>query len=209
MSEAGSFAAGLDGLVDALRQQGAQQFDPVRFHYITALAQRAGTYQGSVRRVLDAKLESAAATLRMRLEQSQRDGAARAVTVPADAAAPRETLGDLVLHLGQYAPDKADSLLDTPVARRPELKSVRYFRNTWSKLSVERQVNQALGQAPKNAGPINSHVVALRALAVMRDTSPDYLNRFMSYMDTLLCLEQGDRGPPLAPKTTRAAKRKP
>jgi hypothetical protein len=208
MSEAGPFAAGLDGLVDALRQQGAQQFDPVRFHYITALARRAGAYQGSVRRVLDAKLEAAAVTLRMRLEQSQRDSTAGAVTAQPSAVTHHETLGDLVLHLAQHAPDRAESLLDAPVARRPELKSVRYFRNTWSKLSVERQVNQALGQAPKNGGPINSHVVALRALAVMRDTSPDYLNRFMSYMDTLLCLEQGDRGLPLASKTARAAKRK-
>ena len=59
----------------------------------------------------------------------------------------------------------------------------------WSRLSAEKQVVQALGQAPKNAGPINSHVVALRSLALMRDISPDYLNRFMCYADTLLCLD--------------------
>ena len=61
-------------------------------------------------------------------------------------------------------------------------------------------------QAPKNAGPINSHVVALRSLALMRDTSPDYLNRFMSYVDTLLCLDQGDKAVLPAAKPPRAVK---
>jgi hypothetical protein len=52
-------------------------------------------------------------------------------------------------------------------------------------------------------------VVALRSLALMRDTSPDYLNRFMAYVDTLLCLDQGDKPvqpaakPPRAVKTTK------
>jgi hypothetical protein len=50
-------------------------------------------------------------------------------------------------------------------------------------------VAQALDQAPKNAGPINSHMLVLRSLALMRDIAPDYLNRFMSYVDTLLCLD--------------------
>jgi hypothetical protein len=92
------------------------------------------------------------------------------------------------------------------MAPSAELKSVRYFRNTWSRLSAEKQVTQALGQAPKNAGPINSHVVALRSLALMRDTSPDYLNRFMSYVDTLLCLDLGDKATLPTAKPPRAAK---
>jgi hypothetical protein len=47
-----------------------------------------------------------------------------------------------------------------------------------------------MGQAPKNAGPINSHMLVLRALTLMREASPDYLNRFICYADTLLCLDQ-------------------
>jgi hypothetical protein len=91
-----------------------------------------------------------------------------------------------------------------------ELKAIRQFRNTWSKLSVDKQVAQALDQAPKNAGPINSHMLVLRSLALMRDTSPDYLNRFMSYVDTLLCLDQGDaksKPVPKKPATGKATKK--
>ena len=71
-------------------------------------------------------------------------------------------------------------------------------------------MNQALEQAPKNAGPINSHALLLRSLALMREISPDYLNRFMSYADTLLCLEQCDKEKPDKPKKppgARAAKK--
>jgi hypothetical protein len=52
----------------------------------------------------------------------------------------------------------------------------------------------------------------LHSLALMRDISPDYLNRFLSYVDTLLCLEQVDRQVPLMAKAKAkadAAKSKP
>ena len=65
---------------------------------------------------------------------------------------------------------------------------------------------QALGQAPANAGPINSHMLVLRSLALMRDISPDYLNRFLSYADTLLCLDPGEKEKPAAAKKPPAAK---
>ena len=191
-------------LVDALQREGAHQFDPVRFHYVTVLAQRAGVHQGSVRRILDGKLDEAVAALRKRLAQSH--CAARDTT---SAAAPvhRDTLGDLVRHMAAHSLDKPVAGATALTAPRAELKSVTHFRNTWSRLSAEKQVTQALGQAPKNAGPINSHVVALRSLALMRDTSSDYLNRFMTYVDTLLCLELGDRVAPQITKPPRAVKR--
>jgi hypothetical protein len=50
-------------------------------------------------------------------------------------------------------------------------------------------------------------MVVLRSLALMRDISPDYLNRFMSYVDALLCLEQVDREAPATPKAKPDAAR--
>lgn len=192
-------------VINALRLEGAHQFDPVRFHYIEALANRVGAHQGSVKRILEGKLAAAVVALRTRFEQSQ--SSMQDVAAP-EVGARRETLGDLVRHMAEHSADKGDGRAAASIAPRTELKSVRYFRNTWSKLSAEKQVTQALGQAPKNAGPINSHVVALRSLALMRNTSPDYLNRFMSYVDTLLCLDQTDKGTLPAAKTPRVAKPK-
>lgn len=110
---------------------------------------------------------------------------------------PRASLGDLARQMAQHAPEQTDAgfkgIVDGLAGLRPELKATRYFRNTWSRLSVEKRVVQALHQAPKNAGPINSHSLVLRSLALMRDISPDYLNQFASYVDTLISLDQGDQ----------------
>lgn len=178
-------------MIDALRRDGADQFDPVRFHYIEVLARRAGAHRASVQRILDQKLTQAVQALSQRHAQAQRD-AAPSLATP-DANRRRETLGDLVRHAAQHAPDKLDGRSGASTAPRAELKSVRYFRNTWSRLSAEKQLTRALDRAPKNAGPINSHLVALRSLALMRDASPDYLHRFLSYVETLQRLDQGDQ----------------
>jgi hypothetical protein len=146
-----------------------------------------------VRRILDEKLCVATLAFRDRFEKAQGE-LMQPIAAP-NTAEPRETLRGLVRRIAQTRPDHDVNLLRDPTERQPELKSVTYFRNTWSKLSVQKQVAQALSQAPKNAGPINSHRVALHALTLMRDTSPDYLTRFMSYIDTLLRLDRGESVP--------------
>lgn len=84
-----------------------------------------------------------------------------------------------------------------------ELKSMRFFRSAWAKLSAEKRVAQAIDKPPENAGPLNSHVLVIRSLATMRDISPDYLNRFVSYIDTLLWLDQaGKKSEPVAEKAS-------
>jgi hypothetical protein len=51
-------------------------------------------------------------------------------------------------------------------------------------------VVQATHRAPENAGPLNSHMLVLRTLGLMRELSPHYLRRFLSHTETLLWLEQ-------------------
>jgi Protein of unknown function (DUF2894) len=180
----------------ALRQQGAQRFDPVRFHYLELLAQRALEQPAPVQKILQGRLEQALAEWQSRQAQAHSSPAQHIAPVHPGAAEPA-SLRALAHYLAQQSPHAADEALPGRVqgatAEHTELKSVRHFRNTWSKLSVDRQVAEALKQAPKNAGPINSHMLVLRSLALMRDISPDYLNRFMSYVDTLLSLEHNER----------------
>jgi hypothetical protein len=178
-----------DSLVHALTVRGALQFDPIGLHYIETLTRRASTHGGLVRQLLDGKIRAAAAALEDRLDSAQTQ--AQPVIAQEKAVPVRETLGQLVRSMAQDRVDLTTPLVHGHIAPRTELKSVKNFRNTWSKLSVDKQVIQALAQAPKNAGPLNSHLVALRSLALMRDISPDYLNRFISYLDTLLRLDQG------------------
>lgn len=212
--------SGLLQEVAELRRLGADKFDPVSFFHLEVLARRTTSHQGQVKRILDDKLAQALVTVRENFAraQAQSQQAVDQVTheLPhatvelqrlhdgGDFAAVKQCisrlkssvngtpLGELAHRLLRHRPqDVVDQMGSTGI--RPELKATQYFRHTWAKLSVNKRVAQALVQAPKDAGPINSHMLVLRSLALMRDMFPDYLNRFTSYVDTLLCLDQGDR----------------
>lgn len=221
-------------VIASLRAAGAGRFDPVRLHYIEVLARRANTHQGSVKRMLDARLTESLTAFKESFEQAQRDASeivervvqqyphvakdlqrllgdgdfkgVRKRVSSLEAGEQRVSLGALVRELEQHAPDHAKARNEVNAVPRSELKTIRNFRKTWAKLSVDNQVAQALKQAPKNAGPINSHMLMLRSLAMMRDISPDYLNRFMSYADTLLSLDQSEKEKPALPKKPQATK---
>lgn len=180
-----------------LRQQGAHRLSPVDFHYMEALERRLAGLAPNVRHILEGRLTRAVAIYQAKFEQAQ--GNVKQV-VSAVTVEEKTALGQLIESMAQNMPAPDNNAGAEPSAAHTELKSVRNFRNTWSRLSVQRQVSQALGQAPKNAGPINSHMLVLRSLALMRDISPDYLNRFMTYADTLLHLDQIDlnrKAPPV------------
>ena len=106
-------------------------------------------------------------------------------------------LGDLPFPPPQQPTPRATQTGETATAQpatqpAPELKAVSIFRDAWSKLSTEQQLTQTLAQAPENAGPMNSQHLVLRSLQLMRDVAPDYLQGFMSHIDTLIWLEQAD-----------------
>ena len=90
-----------------------------------------------------------------------------------------------------------------PPAAAPELKAISQYRSTWSRLSAEQRLHQALAQVPINAGPLNTQRLLHQALAAMRDASPHYLHRFMVQVETLLWLEQ------LGPGVVPVADKKP
>ena len=107
----------------------------------------------------------------------------------------RGVLADLLDHVARHA-DGAGARIDAASGAQPatELKSLRYFRSTWSRLSLEQQLARALAQAPDNAGPLNSHFLVLQALIRMRDIAPQYLEGFIAHVDALFWLERADPG---------------
>lgn len=199
--------------LEALRASGAAARDPVRFAYLAALARRAASQPEAIRQALTAKIASAADEL------AARPAAAPVQTAGDKTASP---LAELLAYIGQHAHEQTGSQAPapaaapvnhdfgqqskTPAASRAqpgtELKSIAIFRNEWSKLSTEQQLTQTLAQAPENAGPMNSQHLVLRSLERMRDLAPDYLQGFMSYIDTLIWLDHAD---PTKPSGGRAA----
>lgn len=198
--------------LDALRASGAAERDPVRFAYLDALARRAATQPASIRQVLAGKFDASADEL------LSRPAPTPTASAPSVSASP---LAALLAYIGQQVhaqpvsnplanassrpsgdqrPQAKDSVSGSRLPA-PELKSVAYFRDEWSKLSSEQQLTQTLAQAPENAGPMNSQHLVLRSLQVMRDIAPDYLHGFMSYIDALIWLEHAA---PVKPPPARA-----
>lgn len=220
-----------------LGSAGAEHFDPVRFHYLKVLAGRVSAQEGAAKAILTQRLSDELASYRQRFTTAQRVAQAIVKRVTAqhpdaadklkqrfasgdfrgvqrlaatlDAGDKSAPLAGLIRYIEHHTPEHAGGGREGSTGSRTELKSLRYFRNTWSKLSVDKQVAQAMDQAPENAGPLNSHHLVLRSLALMRDISPDYLNCFMSYVDTLLCLDQAVRdSKPAAKKPVKAPAKK-
>lgn len=73
---------------------------------------------------------------------------------------------------------------------KPELKTFYLFKETWTKFYTDRLVKCAIDELPENAGPLNSQMLVTHLLFSMRKLSPAYFNRFISYLETMLWMEQ-------------------
>ncbi|WP_313370648.1 DUF2894 domain-containing protein [Achromobacter animicus] len=191
MSSDGSRAESLNAraVLDAWRASGADRVNPLRFHLIDALDRRAGAYDGAVRQRLDERLAGLIAAYEGELIGAE-DAAADA-DAEADAEAPQDAvsggpLAELIANLG--SDDSRDPL--GLRAAYPELPLLDEFRALWSRFSADRQVRQSQERVHKNAGPLNSNQLVHRALTLMREMSPGYLQQFLSYTDALMWMEQ-------------------
>ena len=191
-----------DALLAQLREAGAPTRDPVGWHYAEVLAERARSERAPVQAQLLGKLQAALEALTQRL--------ANAPATPADALAPSATPSPALAALAH----ERQRLQNAQAASSPSVWSaapsasqdsprVRQVRRQLGRMRVQKQLSQALAQAPHNAGPINSQMLVLRAFALLRERSPEYLNRLMTEVDTLLCLEDAERQR-LAPKASAA-----
>jgi hypothetical protein len=178
-------------MLDAWREAGADRVAPVRFQFMDALQRRAAAQGDEARRLLDGKLAALIQAYEAELEGAPVDAAEYA---PAPASAIPEP-GPLAA-LTAYIADPGTY---------PELQTLEYFRGVWSRVSADRQVRQSQEQVHKNAGPLNSNQLVHRALSLMREVSPGYLQQFLSYTDALMWMEQVHAA--IAPPPKEAAPR--
>ena len=179
-------------LLDAWRQSGHDRFDPIRFCFIEALARRAADHSGDVRRILDDKLAKLLASYVKALEEAP--SAPTQPKVSAGCGPRADLVAEIDRHAALQAVGTPPSDLGPGLPSPQELKTLAYFRSTWSKLSAEQRLTHSLEKVPDNAGPLNSHHLVHRALTLMQDLSPGCLHRFMSYVDALLWLDQVNGG---------------
>jgi hypothetical protein len=233
---------GIDTLVASLRDEGGERFDAAGWHYLDTLARRAAAHEGSVRRLLEAKLERAVAAFAERFAQARSAAAdifttaskqhphavaelqrlfadsdfrgLRHLLATLEARERCAALAELVSRLEPALAGVAEHRPAQHAASRAieatspilELKTVRESRATWARMSVDKELSLAMKQAPINAGPINSHMLVLRSLAMMQAISPAYLSRVVTYVDTLLALDPGEMEVPVKRKKAMPAK---
>jgi hypothetical protein len=168
----------------------------VRAQLIAAMEQRAASLDGEARRALDERL----AELRLPVADAPDE-------TPASGVAPTHPnpLRELV--------ERLDREPTSERAAYPDVPALAGFRQLWSALRTDSQLQQSVAHVPTDAGPLNSTTLASRAIALMRELSPDYLRSFLAYVDDLAWLGQLDSATSAAPAdgaaTKRRARRKP
>ncbi|QWT19332.1 DUF2894 domain-containing protein [Bacillus sp. NP157] len=97
------------------------------------------------------------------------------------APKPTRPLGDLLDHMSKQHAATVDIAA--------ELAAVRKL---WSGVRTRSQLQQAELHMPEmeSTGPLNSAALVHRAMELMRDLSPGYLQHFLSYVDDLSWMER-------------------
>ena len=175
----------------------AAHLDPVGWHYLQVLAQRTHSQTGPAQALLQGKLRAAVAQWQAKMQAHQPPASLPVRPAPSPLAA--------LLH--DMAAPSNERPLNPSGAGRMDNTRVAQFRQQLGKIRVQKQVSLAIAHAPQNAGPINSHMLVLRSLGLMRDLSPDYLNRFMGYVESLLVMEDAGRGKAVGKKSATSSKR--
>ena len=183
-----------------LQEAGADRMDPVEWQFMQGLARRMAASTEAVRARLDLRLQQA-----LEIYQTRWQAAPVGVTAPSPALCSPSPLAQLLRdHPGPAPVAEVPNLERRQIERAPQLAQ---FRQSLSLLGVQREVRQAMDQAPTNAGPINSHMLALRALQRMHSLSPAYLHRFITQVDSLMCLEAMEKAVPPAKKASAKNRR--
>ena len=201
----------LQAALNAARAAGGPVADPTRWQRIEALARRADAHQGATRQLLDARLQALLAELAPSADVAPAPVPAPAQDVACDIprpASPAQALRALRAQLEPTQDDAATQAASAPDASAAprDLKVVHQHRAAWTQLRAEQRVAQSQTALPDQAGPLNSQLLLHRALTLMRETAPEYLQRFVPYVDALLWLEQM-QAPSVKPAA--AARRKP
>ncbi|WP_057659661.1 DUF2894 domain-containing protein [Pseudoxanthomonas dokdonensis] len=178
--------------------QGAGRMDPVRFGLIQALAGRIDQHRGRARQLLLQRLSGLIDTYAADLKAWPRSDATTSAAITALPSPLRELLDELAV-AGSGSSTMADGQAASPAIAGEDLPALQQARQQWTRLRTDSQLRASLQPLPSNAGPLNSAVLVHRALSLMRDVSPAYLQHFILYADTLSSLQRlRDEYPALA-----------
>jgi len=221
----------LSATIALLLEHGADSFDPIRFRYIESMVKRAGEQRKLVAQIIEEKVRKALDDYQKDFSEKSKAEQNNVITSKGSAQKQGVEISDaraelvaLTQHLDQgkshnecvddgsftnvlrqQESDVVQSVAGEITAPRREPSAIRLYRESWIKQNSDRLVVQSVKNGPEDPGPLNSQMLVIHSLSTMRGLSPDYLNRFVSYVDTLLWLEQaGSDMQPSKPKKSSA-----
>ena len=178
--------------LDAWREQGADRHDPLRFHFMDALEKRSARHDGEARRLLDDRLAALLDAYAAHLPRQALHGDGGVKDTPGESV--RWMFVELHEQLASAAATRGDNAMveagRAQASARPEMELLGEFRKIWSSVRTESQLRQSMEEAPENSGPLNSRALVQRAVGLMRELSPGYLQHFLAYVDDLSWIEQ-------------------
>jgi len=185
--------------------------DPVRLRYIESLLLKAEKSAGALAPVLEGRVREAISDFRDGVSHRRRaagdagpgrrqcSGISQLVqllnTQRDESHDPRDgSLDDALrqqeLELVAAIAAEADVPPMAGTSGQDVLRAARSLQRAMVRLNADRAVAQAMADVPPEAGPLNPQRLAARSLHTMKELSPHYLGRFVSYIDTLFWLEQ-------------------
>jgi hypothetical protein len=181
---------------------------------IEALAARTAASEGPLRAVLEQRLQQ----LRTALEPSAPQPPPQPDASPAPAnglaalagllatlrAGNRPPSPEAVPHSSGAAPGEEADGVDTEIFT--PLPALQAARQTWARLRMDEHLRHVMAEVPDDAGPMHSTVLVHRAIAVMHEAAPGYLQHFLGHADALAALERISPAPAAtpAPRSPRA-----
>lgn len=195
----GDSAPQLQAMLATLRDAGTGQRACLRLHRIQALAARLSGLDGRARAVLESRLHQ----LLQDAPPPTPDGASSPSTEAAAGnglAALRQLRSELrarsgasFASLARSAPmpeATGDGVAPAADAHPAPLPALEAARQTWARLRMDDHLRHVMAEVPDDAGPMHSTVLVHRAIAVMQEAAPGYLQHFLGYADALATLER-------------------
>lgn len=205
--------------LEQLRQAGGPHWDPVGFRYCESLTGAAQGCGAALARRLESRASDAIGASLVAVTQRRNSAVQTLNTCLQLDPTAYEALGVLLERGDLNGLQRARQRLEAAARQRPlvelqralrqhrepgqcapteELQASRFFREAASKRHTREQVRLALDSATGDAGPLNPHLLGARALSTLSQLSPAYLQHWVSYLDTVLWLEQQDLEEPPA-----------
>lgn len=194
-------------LLAAWRTRHAGQPLPIGLHVIDALATRTDAQTGPARALLEARLAALLDAQSPAATPAERGGHSRArPQTPAHCP-----LGGLLQQLAGHGQAQTAPLATAARPTTfPALPALEEFRQIWARVRTDSQLRQWPAAVSEQAGPLHSSVLVHRAIRLMGEAAPGYLQHFLAYVDALAWMEQLQHQGILAtqetPQATRARK---